>query len=85
MNKSPTVKSHISAMIRWYWNNRKLGFRTRDIQALSDRGVKLYGKRLGSPTTYDRVFREMKEKKDINVEEQKTKTDSLWLLRGHKL
>ena len=85
MNKSPTVKLHISNMIKWYWNNRKLGFRTRDIQSLSERGVKLYGRRLGSPSTYDRVFRDMKEKGDINVEEQKTKTDSLWLLRGHKL
>tara|TARA_R110002020_G_scaffold50363_5_gene142408 strand:- start:1634 stop:1891 length:258 start_codon:yes stop_codon:yes gene_type:complete len=85
MNKSPTVKSHISNMIKWYWNNRKIGFRTRDIQSLSERGEKLYGRRLGSPSTYDRVFREMKEKGDINVEEQKTKTDSLWLLRGHSL
>ena len=85
MSKSPTVRIHISNMIKWYWNNRRLGFRTRDIQSLSERGEKLYGRRLGSPSTYDRVFREMKEKGDINVEEQKTKTDSLWLLRGHSL
>ena len=39
-----TVKHHISNMIRWYWDNRKLGFRTRDIQDLSERGIKLYGR-----------------------------------------
>ena len=42
----PTVRKHIEAMIKWYWNNRKLGFRTRDIQGLSERGVGLYGRRL---------------------------------------
>jgi len=80
-----TVKKHIGNMIKWYWDNRKLGFRTRDIQSLSERGEKLYGKRLGSPTTYDRTFRDMKEKGEINVVEKTTKTDSIWLLRGHKL
>ena len=81
----PTVRKHIEAMIKWYWINRKLGFRTRDIQGLSERGVGLYGRRLGSPSTYDRVFRDMKEKGVIDVKEQTTRTDSVWLLRGHKL
>jgi len=36
----PTVRKHIETMIKWYWNNRKLGFRTRDIQGLSRRGKK---------------------------------------------
>ena len=85
MSKSPTVRIHISNMIKWYWNNRRLGFRTRDIQSLSERGEKLYGRRLGSPSTYDRVFRDMKENGDIDVEEKKTKTDSVWLLKGHSL
>ena len=57
-------------MILWYWNNKRIGFRTRDIQGLSKRGEKLYGYRLGSPSTYDRQFREMKEKGLIDVEEQ---------------
>ena len=81
----PTVRGHIETMIKWYWNNRKLGFRTRDIQGLSRRGEKLYGRRLGSPSTYERVFRDMKEKKIINVKEKSTKKDSVWLLRGHSL
>ena len=81
----PTVKNHIANMVKWYWNNRKLGFRTRDIQNLSERGVTLYGRRLGSPSTYDRAFREMKEDGTIKVEEKKTKTESVWLLRGHTL
>jgi len=81
----PTVRSHIENMIKWYWNHRKLGFRTRDIQSLSERGLKLYGRRLGSPSTYDRVFRDMKEKGIINVKEKTTRTDSIWLLRGHNL
>tara|TARA_R100001244_G_scaffold6696_1_gene8780 strand:- start:2294 stop:2545 length:252 start_codon:yes stop_codon:yes gene_type:complete len=81
----PTVREHIETMIKWYWNNRKLGFRTRDIQGLSRRGEKLYGRRLGSPSTYERVFRDMKEKNIINVKEKSTKKDSVWLLRGHSL
>ena len=81
----PTVRIHIGIMIKWYWNNKKLGFRTRDIQSLSKRGIKLYGRRLGSPSTYDRIFRDMKEKGEINVKEKSTRTDSVWLLRGHKL
>jgi len=81
----PTVREHIETMIKWYWNNRKLGFRTRDIQGLSRRGEKLYGRRLGSPSTYERVFRDMKEKNMINVKEKSTKKDSVWLLRGHSL
>ena len=72
-----TVRKHIEVMIKWYWNNKRLGFRTRDIQSLSKRGIRLYGRRLGSPSTYDRIFRDMKEKT--------TRTDSVWLLRGHKL
>ena len=82
---APTVRQHIETMIKWYWNNRKLGFRTRDIQGLSRRGEKLYGRRLGSPSTYERVFRDMKEKEIITVEEKSTKKDSVWLLRGHSL
>ena len=81
----PTVRQHIEIMIKWYWNNRKLGVRTRDIQGLSRRGKKLYGRRLGSPSTYERVFRDMKEKEIITVEEKSTKKDSVWLLRGHSL
>ena len=80
-----TVRKHIEVMIKWYWNNKKLGFRTRDIQSLSKRGVRLYGRRLGSPSTYDRTFRDMKEKGEINVKEKSTRTDSVWLLRGHNL
>ena len=80
-----TVKHHISNMIKWYWDNRKLGFRTRDIQDLSERGIKLYGRRLGSPSTYERTFREMKEQGLITVIKKNTRKDSIWLLRGHKV
>ena len=81
----PTVRKHIGIMIKWYWNTKRLGFRTRDIQSLSKRGIGLYGRGLGSPSTYDRIFRDMKEKGEINVKEKSTRTDSVWLLRGHSL
>ena len=80
-----TVRNHIKTMIKWYWSNNKISFRTRDIQGLSRSGLKLYGRRLGSPSTYDRVFREMKADNLINVREKKTGTDSIWYLEGHKL
>ena len=83
--KRPTVRKHIESMIKWYWDNRKVSFRTRHIQGLSERGVQLFGRRLGSPSTYDRVFREMKADNLINVREKKTGTDSIWYLEGHKL
>ena len=83
--QKPTVRGHIESMIKWYWNNRKVSFRTRDIQSLSERGDKLFGRRLGSPSTYDRVFRDMKEKGLIKVKEKTTGTDSIWYLEGHKL
>tara|TARA_R100000501_G_C2572035_1_gene78557 strand:+ start:262 stop:516 length:255 start_codon:yes stop_codon:yes gene_type:complete len=83
--KRPTVRRHIESMIKWYWDNRKVNFRTRHIQGLSERGVQLFGRRLGSPSTYDRVFREMKAANLINVKEKKTGTDSIWHLEGHKL
>ena len=83
--KRPTVRRHIESMIKWYWDNRKVKFRTRHIQGLSERGVQLFGRRLGSPSTYDRVFREMKADNLINVREKKTGTDSIWYLEGHKL
>ena len=85
MKKRSTVRKHIKSMIIWYWNNRKESFRTRHIQGLSERGVHLFGRRLGSPSTYDRVFREMKADNLINVREEKTGTDSIWHLEGHKL
>jgi hypothetical protein len=83
--QKPTVRNHIKTMIKWYWSNRKTSFRTRDIQGLSRSGMRLYGRRLGSPSTYDRVFREMKADDLINVKEKKTGTDSIWYLEGHKL
>lgn len=83
--KTTTVVEHISNMIKWYWNNKRIGFRTRDIQGLSERGEIKYGYRLGSPSTYDRAFRKMKEDGLIDVEERTTSTDSIWVLKGHAL
>ena len=42
-------------------------FRTSDIQGLSFKGEDKYGRMLGSPSTYAREFRRMRQEEIINV------------------
>ena len=81
-NTRITVNEHIRRYVKYLWNKRIISFRTRDIQKLSERGEKVFGYRLGSPSTYDRQFRTMKEKGIINVKEVRTSSDSIWELLG---
>lgn len=93
MSKKPNVKEHISMFIRYTWNFGKR-FRTRQIQELSVSGEKKFGYRLGSPDTYTRTFRKMKEDGDFKVRIHRynklsnfmnKKTDALWVLEDHNL
>ena len=83
----PTVRKHIENMIKWYWNNRKLGFRTRDIQSLSERGIELYGRRLGSPSTYERTFRQLRQDGMLTVQRRTTRlgeNQASWIIKEIK-
>tara|TARA_R100000353_G_C6463442_1_gene184541 strand:- start:396 stop:656 length:261 start_codon:yes stop_codon:yes gene_type:complete len=44
-------------------------FRTSDIQRLSDKGEIRYGKMLGSPSTYEREYRRLRQDGVIEVKE----------------
>ncbi len=76
-----TIKNHILNYYNWTKNN--LGyFNTSDIHNLSERGIVAFGKRLGSPSTYEREFRRLKEEGQINVDETKhsNKRESTWII-----
>ena len=59
-------------------------FRTSDIQGLSFKGEDKYGRILGSPSTYEREFRRMRQEEIINVT-QGTKLpnqkQSTWIIK----
>ena len=55
-----TVKEHLIEFLDWKFDNGIM-FKTHDIQDLSQRGLKKFGKRLGSPETYTRQFRELRQ------------------------
>ncbi len=55
-----TVREHLILFLDWHLTNKKL-FRTHNIQDLSQRGLSKFGKRLGSPETYTRQFRELRQ------------------------
>jgi len=81
------VKDHIAIFIKYHWNNNIATFKTRQIQELSYRGEDKYGYRLGSPDTYTREFRSMKENGLISVRPVRNTTtkDNTWYLEGHSL
>ena len=47
-------------------------FKTHDIQDLSQRGLKKFGKRLGSPETYTRQFRELRQNNVYKIDKINT-------------
>ncbi len=59
-----TVKQHIKNYIS---NNSDGYFYTSDIQELAADGVREFGIWLGSPSSYERVFRTLKTSGEINV------------------
>jgi hypothetical protein len=55
-----TVREHLIKFLDWHLTNKKL-FKTHHIQDLSQRGLSKFGKRLGSPETYTRLFRDLRQ------------------------
>jgi len=55
-----TVREHLMKFLDWHFTNKKQ-FKTHDIQNLSERGNKKFGRRLGSPETYTRQFRDLRQ------------------------
>ena len=62
-----TVKEHLIKFLDWHLTNKKL-FKTHHIQNLSERGLNKFGKRLGSPETYTRLFRDLRQENTYEVD-----------------
>ena len=66
-----TVKEHLIKFLDWKFDNGIM-FKTHDIQDLSERGLKKFGKRLGSPETYTRQFRELRQNNVYKIDKINT-------------
>ena len=76
-----TVKQHLINFLDWYLTNKKL-FKTHHIQNLSERGESKYGKRLGSPETYTRLFRDLRQEGLYEVDKLKgNSSERSWMVR----
>jgi hypothetical protein len=76
-----TVKQHLINFLDWHLTNKKL-FKTHHIQNLSERGKSKYGKRLGSPETYTRLFRDLRQEGLYEVDKLKSNSsERSWMVR----
>ena len=78
-----TVRQHLEYFLWWHQSTKKK-FKTHDIQNLSNRSVAKFGRRLGSPGTYTRVFRKLREQEIYNVIKLKSNdsNESTWFVRS---
>ena len=79
-----TVRQHLEKFLMYHMVN-KLKFKTHQIQDLSSRSKVKWGHRLGSPETYTRVFRQLKENKVYDVMKLKSSNsnESTWFVRSN--
>ena len=76
-----TVKQHLINFLNYHLIH-KMKFKTHDLQDLSIRGLQRFGKRLGSPETYTRQFRDLKKDMFI-IDKIKSKgNEATWLVRS---
>ena len=76
-----TVKEHLILFLD-YQLTHKLRFKTHEIQDLSSRGKAKFGKWLGSPGTYTRQFRYIKEDLyDIEKLKSPNSNEAMWEVR----
>ena len=79
-----TIRKHIYSYLKQI--KESIGqqtFRTSDIQDLSFEGVNRFGKRLGSTSSYEREFRNMRTNNVISVKEASKlprQRQSSWIL-----
>lgn len=77
--KLHTVKGHLKSFLDYQFENR-LKFKTHQIQELSNRGISVFGKRLGSTETYTRCFRKLREEGSYVVNKLKAPNsqEAMW-------
>ena len=61
------VKEHIMSFIKHRASVGDKTFYTHEIQTLSDTGLMRFNRRLGSPSTYERIFRLLREDGYLDV------------------
>ena len=78
-----TVRQHLEKFLMYHLVN-KLRFKTHEIQNLSNRSKIKWGHRLGSPETYTRVFRQLREDGIYDVKKLKSpnSNEAMWEVRG---
>ena len=81
-----TIKKHIINYLKYLENSGIFRFDTSDIQRLSDRSQKVFGKRLGSPSTYERVFTQLRQDGNLIVSKnrERGKRQSSWKIKELK-
>ena len=87
INQKITAKKHLINFLKWTWLKGGKKFYTHDIQDLSLRSKMKFGRRLGSPDTYKRAFRQLKQNNIITCKEinEPGKRESAWLMINHSL
>ena len=77
-----TVKEHLILFLDYHLTN-KLRFKTHEIQELSARSNEKFGKRLGSPETYTRLFRDLRQAGLYEVDKLKSNSsERSWMVRS---
>ena len=81
-----TIKKHIINYLKYLENSGIFRFDTSDIQRLSDISQKVFGKRLGYPSTYERVFRQLRQDGNLIVSKnrERGKRQSSWKIKEIK-
>ena len=78
------VKEHIMSFIKHRSSVGDKTFYTHEIQTLSAQGLMRFQRRLGSPSTYERTFRLLREGGYLDVRkiENPRSRESRWEIRG---
>ena len=77
-----TVKQHVINFLDYHLTHNKT-FKTHNVQDLSARGILKYGYRLGSPGTYTRQFRYIKNDLfNITKIKSNSSSEATWLVRS---
>ena len=82
-----TIKNHIINFLHYIEGHSPPLFKTSDIQGLSSRSRKVFGKILGSPSTYERTFRQMRTDGLIQVskkDKRQGEKQTTWILEEIK-
>ena len=82
--KPMKVKEHIMNFIKSRTILGDRTFYTHEIQTLSEKGLIRFNRRLGSPSTYERTFRLLREDGYLDVRkiENPKSRESRWEIRG---